>query len=187
MSLDATQIIRPQSALSKSTRLGGRNPRACTSCRQVKLRCDQASAFPSPCSRCKRGNFQCRVDPEFKRTRTRHQLDHVTSQLAAIQQALKSNSLILDANHQNSKAFEPKFETTTEKGVEKNNAPSRVENFYKITFDQINIEDISVHNSSSLSSLFLGNVPVRHTFLLSLFEQYVPQSPLFHPMIFSKQ
>jgi superfamily II helicase len=83
---------------SSGHRIGARSNRACTTCRQVKLRCDSAQTFPSPCSRCKRGNLQCRIDPDFKRTRARHQLNEVTSQLIAIQKTLEMNSATSSPN-----------------------------------------------------------------------------------------
>ena len=68
-----------------------RSRRACTSCRQVKLRCDSDQTFPAPCSRCRKGNLHCRIDQGFRRTRARQHLDEVTSKLNAIQEALRTN------------------------------------------------------------------------------------------------
>ncbi|KUJ07762.1 uncharacterized protein LY89DRAFT_742535 [Mollisia scopiformis] len=69
-----------------------RNQKACTTCRQVKLRCDSHERFPAPCTRCLKKNIQCRIDPDFKRTRTRNRLDEVTNQLNAIQKTLADQS-----------------------------------------------------------------------------------------------
>jgi len=89
-----------------STR-GRRNQKACTSCRQVKLRCDSAQRFPSPCSRCQMGDLQCRIDPDFRRTRAKHQLDEVKSQLHDIQKALKTIPANLDSQHATSTSTLP--------------------------------------------------------------------------------
>ncbi|KAF8850816.1 hypothetical protein BDZ45DRAFT_751319 [Acephala macrosclerotiorum] len=75
---------------------GDRNPKrnqgACTTCRQVKLKCDSNERFPAPCTRCSKKNLQCRTDPNFKRTRTRNRLDEVTNQLNTIQKTLAEQS-----------------------------------------------------------------------------------------------
>ncbi|KAG2173255.1 hypothetical protein INT43_004629 [Umbelopsis isabellina] len=48
-----------------------RSSKACTACRQMKLKCDAMEQFPSPCSRCKKsGNF-CEIDRNFQRERKR--------------------------------------------------------------------------------------------------------------------
>ncbi|TVY81957.1 Transcriptional regulatory protein SEF1 [Lachnellula suecica] len=73
-------------------RLPKRNQGACTTCRQVKLKCDSNERFPAPCTRCSKKNLQCRTDPNFKRTRTRNRLDDVTNQLNAIQKTLAQQS-----------------------------------------------------------------------------------------------
>ncbi|KAH8807576.1 hypothetical protein F5884DRAFT_789570 [Xylogone sp. PMI_703] len=69
-------------------RTATRSQQACTSCRQVKLRCDRQLTFPAACSRCKKNNLECRVDSTFKRVRTRNRLNELTNQLNAIQRNL---------------------------------------------------------------------------------------------------
>ncbi|KAF2499546.1 hypothetical protein BU16DRAFT_524023 [Lophium mytilinum] len=71
---------------------GSRSHRACTACRQAKLRCDNVEAFPAACTRCRAKGFRCRTDPHFKRTSTRRRLDDVTAQLAALQKTLDLQS-----------------------------------------------------------------------------------------------
>ncbi|PVH89438.1 hypothetical protein DL98DRAFT_565488 [Cadophora sp. DSE1049] len=65
---------------------------ACTSCRQVKLRCDNAQTFPAACTRCRKNNLQCQVDPNFRRIRTKHRLSEVTQELTALQKKLAEKS-----------------------------------------------------------------------------------------------
>ncbi|ETN41223.1 uncharacterized protein HMPREF1541_03158 [Cyphellophora europaea CBS 101466] len=65
-----------------------RSSKACTECRQVKLKCDSKLSFPEPCSRCKTRNLVCTFDPTFKRTPTKGQLERVTKQLNQLQSAL---------------------------------------------------------------------------------------------------
>ncbi|KAH6690232.1 hypothetical protein BKA61DRAFT_286827 [Leptodontidium sp. MPI-SDFR-AT-0119] len=65
---------------------------ACTSCRQVKLRCDNAQTFPAACTRCRKNNLQCQVDPNFRRIRTKHRLNEVTQELSALQKKLAERS-----------------------------------------------------------------------------------------------
>jgi hypothetical protein len=65
-----------------------RSSKACTECRQVKLRCDSKHNFPDPCSRCKSRRLVCAFDPSFKRTPTKGQLEKVTKQLAELRGAL---------------------------------------------------------------------------------------------------
>ena len=62
--------------------------RACTSCRQVKLRCDAREKAPAPCSRCEQSNLECKMDPHFKRIPARRQLEDVAKGLKDMQAAL---------------------------------------------------------------------------------------------------
>ncbi|KAL2065158.1 hypothetical protein VTL71DRAFT_4299 [Oculimacula yallundae] len=65
---------------------------ACTSCRQVKLRCDNAQTFPAACTRCRKNNLQCQVDPNFRRIRTKNRLSEVTQELSTLQKKLAERS-----------------------------------------------------------------------------------------------
>lgn len=67
-----------------------RSSKACTECRQVKLRCDFRKNFPAPCTRCNSRGLGCRFDPAFKRTPTKGQLEKVTKQLNDLRSALVS-------------------------------------------------------------------------------------------------
>ncbi|EXJ94343.1 hypothetical protein A1O1_02737 [Capronia coronata CBS 617.96] len=66
--------------------------RACTECRQVKLRCDSTVKFPAPCSRCQATGRACTFDPSFKRTPTRGKLERITKELDELQRVLKKSS-----------------------------------------------------------------------------------------------
>ncbi|KAH8551598.1 hypothetical protein BGW37DRAFT_494299 [Umbelopsis sp. PMI_123] len=48
-----------------------RSAKACTACRQMKLKCDAMDRFPSPCSRCSKNNHFCEIDRNFQRERKR--------------------------------------------------------------------------------------------------------------------
>jgi hypothetical protein len=59
-----------------------RSSKACTACRQMKLKCDAMEQFPSPCSRCKKsGNF-CEIDRNFQRERKRRSESSKEPQIA---------------------------------------------------------------------------------------------------------
>ncbi|KAF1998843.1 hypothetical protein P154DRAFT_621331 [Amniculicola lignicola CBS 123094] len=45
--------------------------KSCTSCRQVKLRCNVRDTYPGPCARCVTRKSECKMDPYFKRARAR--------------------------------------------------------------------------------------------------------------------
>lgn len=40
--------------------------RSCTHCRQQKIKCDASNTYPGPCTRCRKMDRECRVDPYFK-------------------------------------------------------------------------------------------------------------------------
>lgn len=48
-----------------------RSSKACTACRQMKLKCDAMEQFPSPCSRCVKNAQFCEIDRNFQRERKR--------------------------------------------------------------------------------------------------------------------
>lgn len=62
--------------------------RACTSCRQVKLRCDAKEKAPDSCTRCETQRLDCKMDPHFKRVPARRALEDVASRLNYLQEAL---------------------------------------------------------------------------------------------------
>lgn len=62
--------------------------KACTACRQVKLKCDAREVYPNPCSRCKAHELDCRMDPSFKRVPARRQLEEVSERLINLQRSL---------------------------------------------------------------------------------------------------
>lgn len=62
--------------------------RACTACRQVKLRCDAREKAPSPCTRCETQGLECKMDPTFKRVPARRQLEEVSNRLNHLQRSL---------------------------------------------------------------------------------------------------
>jgi hypothetical protein len=58
-----------------------RSSKACTECRQVKLRCDSKVNFPDPCTRCKSRSLTCTFDPAFKRIPTKGQVERLTREV----------------------------------------------------------------------------------------------------------
>ncbi|EXJ68829.1 uncharacterized protein A1O5_07761 [Cladophialophora psammophila CBS 110553] len=54
-----------------SEEIKGTRIRACTECRQQKLRCDASKDYTQPCSRCKRFKLDCVVSKNFKRVKRR--------------------------------------------------------------------------------------------------------------------
>ena len=62
--------------------------KACTACRQVKLRCDAKELAPAPCSRCRAQSLECRMDASFKRVPARRQLEEMSKRLNNLQKSL---------------------------------------------------------------------------------------------------
>ncbi|KAL7954551.1 hypothetical protein V8C34DRAFT_317191 [Trichoderma compactum] len=74
---------------------------ACTTCRQVKLRCDAQQRFPAPCSRCEKQVKTCVFDPRFKRQVVRGTLQKVIEEkeeLEKLVDSLKNGSRASDAS-----------------------------------------------------------------------------------------
>lgn len=69
-------------------------PKACTTCRQRKLKCDAPQRFPQQCSRCKNLKKACVFDPHFKRVPRNRRLQQVENELKTIKQALASGASI---------------------------------------------------------------------------------------------
>ena len=62
--------------------------KACTACRQVKLKCDAKELAPAPCSRCQATGMPCKIDQTFKRVPARKQLEEVSNRLNSLQRSL---------------------------------------------------------------------------------------------------
>jgi len=62
--------------------------KACTACRQVKLKCNSREVYPAPCSRCVKHRMECKMDSAFKRVPARRQLEDVSSRLSHLQRSL---------------------------------------------------------------------------------------------------
>ncbi|KAH8598946.1 fungal-specific transcription factor domain-containing protein [Bisporella sp. PMI_857] len=61
--------------------------RACTTCRQSKIKCNSSETFPAPCSNCQRLKKECRSDASFRRKPVRGRLEEVERQLDRIKRA----------------------------------------------------------------------------------------------------
>lgn len=61
--------------------------KACTTCRQRKLKCDAPQRFPQRCSRCNKLEKACLFDPNFKRVSKSLRLQQVEQQLRSIEKA----------------------------------------------------------------------------------------------------
>ncbi|KAI0438343.1 hypothetical protein F4803DRAFT_565356 [Xylaria telfairii] len=56
--------------------------RSCTACRQAKVRCDaRRKPMNTPCTRCDKGQLECRFDKNFKRILTRKLTANLTNEL----------------------------------------------------------------------------------------------------------
>lgn len=62
--------------------------KACTACRQVKLKCNSRDVYPAPCSRCVKHRLDCKMDSTFKRVPARRQLEDVSTRLSHLQRSL---------------------------------------------------------------------------------------------------
>ncbi|KAL7916670.1 hypothetical protein GGI35DRAFT_433784 [Trichoderma velutinum] len=74
---------------------------ACTTCRQVKLRCDAQQRFPAPCTRCEKQVKTCVFDPKFKRQVVRGTLQKVIEEKEELEKlidSLKNDSRAFDAS-----------------------------------------------------------------------------------------
>lgn len=138
-----------------------RNQKACTSCRQVKLRCDSAQTFPAPCSRCQKNQLHCRTDPDFKRTRTRNRLAEVTNQLNAIQQTLalspEQRNLLAASSGSESQSVSPAADFTNY-----DNNSDALANFYRY----------EMSNDLPSPPPYLGPIPIENSQIISLFEHF---------------
>ncbi|CAK7224662.1 hypothetical protein SBRCBS47491_005626 [Sporothrix bragantina] len=59
---------------------------ACTTCRQVKLRCDAAQTYPNACTRCAKRRKTCVFDAEFKRRPVRGALEKLMEEKEQLKQ-----------------------------------------------------------------------------------------------------
>ncbi|KAK6200895.1 uncharacterized protein RJT21DRAFT_29124 [Scheffersomyces amazonensis] len=81
-----------------------RSKRACTTCRQIKLKCDAIDKFPKKCTRCERLGSICEIDTNFKREPVRrnsnsHTKVDTVSREDSIGSSLESNlSTLLTPN-----------------------------------------------------------------------------------------
>lgn len=67
----------------------GPRAKACTHCRQHKIKCDASRKMPKPCTRCAKLGKECRVDPEFK-PRRGNQLENLQKDIEALQSQIRS-------------------------------------------------------------------------------------------------
>ena len=65
--------------------------KACTSCRQVKLKCNARKLFPARCSRCETHTLDCKMDPTFRSMLARHNLEEVFTNPSNLQEPLRLN------------------------------------------------------------------------------------------------
>ncbi|KAH8879324.1 hypothetical protein GQ53DRAFT_44779 [Thozetella sp. PMI_491] len=67
-----------------------RSSMACTTCRQVKLRCDASTRYPAACSRCDKQKRACLFDSSFKRRAVRGALEKATEENERLQRLVRS-------------------------------------------------------------------------------------------------
>ncbi|KAK9247040.1 hypothetical protein V1506DRAFT_572216 [Lipomyces tetrasporus] len=67
-----------------------RSSMACTTCRQVKLRCDATKRLPAPCSRCEKHRKICLFDAGFKRMPVRGALEKVVEEKEELRRLVHS-------------------------------------------------------------------------------------------------
>ncbi|ANB15123.1 Sef1p [Sugiyamaella lignohabitans] len=73
-----------------------RSSKACTACRQMKLKCDAVDRFPKPCNRCAKYGSVCQIDLSFERERRRSakKLGSVADPLAESMETAESSSSV---------------------------------------------------------------------------------------------
>ncbi|KAF3763224.1 hypothetical protein M406DRAFT_352259 [Cryphonectria parasitica EP155] len=80
----------PTDRVPKRSGVVKRSSMACTTCRQVKLKCDALKRSPNPCTRCERMKRPCLCDPGFKRSVVRGALEKVTQEKEELQHLVHS-------------------------------------------------------------------------------------------------
>lgn len=64
--------------------------KACTRCRQSKLRCDSDVTSPDPCTRCKTANATCVIDRSFQRVSKSKRLKELEAEVSRLRQSAAS-------------------------------------------------------------------------------------------------
>ncbi|PYH77491.1 hypothetical protein BO82DRAFT_395311 [Aspergillus uvarum CBS 121591] len=77
---------------------GGARRKACNECKQHKIRCDSARPSTEPCSRCRRLQIECKIEPSFRRTMRRKRNAEMESEIAGLRQRLATG--VADAGSQ---------------------------------------------------------------------------------------
>ncbi|KAF2461481.1 Zn(II)2Cys6 transcription factor [Lineolata rhizophorae] len=76
----------------------GRRPKkACTGCRQQKVRCDVSEDHDKPCTRCRKLHLECVISEPFKREHKRQRLSELEKERDALRRRLEANQ---DGVHQ---------------------------------------------------------------------------------------
>ncbi|CAK7237285.1 hypothetical protein SEUCBS140593_009907 [Sporothrix eucalyptigena] len=100
-----------QAAASQPPQPSKRCSMACTTCRQVKLRCDAAQRYPSPCSRCEKRRRTCVFDAEFKRRPVRGALEKLLEEKEQLQQMLsQAQEPTVTPSHSEASVDEPGYD-----------------------------------------------------------------------------
>ncbi|KAF2423645.1 hypothetical protein EJ08DRAFT_441801 [Tothia fuscella] len=69
-----------------------RNKKACTECRQQKVRCDATVDSTEPCSRCRKMQLRCVISDPFKREHKRQRLSELEQETVHLRQRLEQRN-----------------------------------------------------------------------------------------------
>ena len=112
--------------------------RSCTHCRQQKIKCNASETYPEPCSKCKKMDRECRVDPFFKPQKggqvqslredlstLKHQVEYLQKResllASAVAKANPNSSLISNGDKRYSSPSAIDISTPSEKSILKGN------------------------------------------------------------------
>ncbi|EPE33571.1 Zn2/Cys6 DNA-binding protein [Glarea lozoyensis ATCC 20868] len=159
--------------MSDQRKLVTRGRKACTACRQVKLRCDSMQTFPAACSRCKQNGINCQTDPTFKRVRTRHRLEEFTSQLNAIQKTLGilPSTSSPSAGTPSNQSLSPPDETTNRPNVSFSISNDLLETVYTNPQEKLFFRCLSNIDFPPVAPV-IGNVSIDNSQVKMLFKQF---------------
>ncbi|KAL2352407.1 hypothetical protein BJ546DRAFT_987614, partial [Cryomyces antarcticus] len=155
--------------------------KSCTTCRQVKLRCDTKQTFPSACSRCKSNRLECRMDSSFKRVPARRRVEELTNQLSKIQRTLTLEQVAESSDN----IWGNALRTRPRASRSASNAsvtPLSVTGTSSRWFDRTEHQQRLAHHEQWT----IGDVTIEHFTIVDLllqFEQfYYPHCPILEPI-----
>jgi hypothetical protein len=148
--------------------------KACTACRQVKLKCNAKDVYPAPCARCVAQKLDCRMDPTFKRVPARKQLEEVTNRLMKLQRSLGLDEDLKLSSKVTPKNQHPTPESLPTRRIEYN-IPSKASGFSGSDYDPSSPFDnkfLEISDEPAEGNWTLGTVTLNYPQVLQLFQHF---------------